>query len=105
MKITAKTKNGICHLHIEGEMTIYTALEMKTQLLRHLAKARELEVDLSQVTEIDSAGLQLLILLKRETAARNAVLRLTAHSTPVTEVIDTLNLAAYFGDPMVLAAA
>ncbi len=46
MKITAKTKNGICRLQLEGEMTIYTALEMKTQLLRHLAKARELEVDL-----------------------------------------------------------
>ena len=105
MKITAKTKNGICHLQLEGEMTIYTALEMKGQLLRHLAKAKELEVDLSQVTEIDSAGLQLLILLKRETAARDAVLRLTAHSAPVTDVIDTLNLAAYFGDQMVLAAA
>ena len=104
MKISAKTKNGVCRLQIEGEMTIYTALDMQTQLLRHLAKARELEVDLSQVTEIDSAGLQLLILLKRETAARGAILRLIAHSTPVTDVIDTLNLAAYFGDPMLLAA-
>lgn len=104
MKITSKTKNGICRLQLEGEMTIYTAFEMKAQLLRHLAKVKELEVDLSQVTEIDSAGLQLLILLKRETAARGALLRLIAHSTPVTDVIDTLNLAAYFGDPMLLAA-
>ena len=104
MKITSKTKNGICRLQLEGEMTIYTAFEMKAQLMRHLAKAKELEVDLSQVTEIDSAGLQLLILLKRETAARGAILRLIAHSTPVTDVIDTLNLAAYFGDPMLLAA-
>lgn len=104
MNITAKTKNGICRLAIDGEMTIYTALEMKAQLLPHLDKLKELEVDLSQVTEIDSAGLQLLILLKRETMAREAVLRLTAHSASVTEVIDTLNLAAYFGDPILLAA-
>lgn len=104
MNITAKTKNGICRLAIEGEMTIYTALDTKPQLLRHLAKLKELEVDLSQVTEIDSAGLQLLIMLKRETAKRNAVLRLTAHSPAVTDVIDTLNLAAYFGDPILLAA-
>ncbi len=104
MHIDAKTKKGICRLVIDGEMTIYTALEMKAQLLQHLAKAKELEVDLAQVTEIDSAGLQLLILLKRETAKRNAVLRLSAHSPAVTDVIDTLNLAAYFGDPILLAA-
>lgn len=105
MKISAKTKNGICRLQLKGEMTIYTALEMKAQMMLHLGKAKELEVDLSQVTEIDSAGLQLLILLKRETASQHAVLRLTAHSTPVTDVIDTLNLASYFGDPMVFVAA
>jgi anti-sigma B factor antagonist len=104
MNITAKTKKGICRLAIDGEMTIYTALETKAQLLQHLDKRKELEVDLSQVTDIDSAGLQLLILLKRETMARDTVLRLTAHSASVTEVIDTLNLAAYFGDPILLAA-
>lgn len=102
MKVSAKTKNGICRLKVEGGMTIYTALELKTQLIRPLAKAREIEVDLSEVDEIDSAGMQLLILLKRETARQNAALRLTAHSASVTDVIDTLNLAAYFGDLILL---
>ena len=98
MNITAKTKNGICRLAIEGEMTIYTALDTKPQLLRHLAKLKELEVDLSQVTEIDSAGLQLLCALKREASQAGVKLRIIEHSAAVIDVIDTYQLAGFFGD-------
>lgn len=103
MTIRAETKNGLCLLHIEGEMNIYTAAELKSQLLPYLAQPGELEIDLSQVSELDSAGLQLLILAKREAERVSATLRLALHSRAVLEVFDLCNLAAFFGDPLVIS--
>lgn len=103
MTIRVESKNGMALLHIEGEMSIYTAAELRSQLLPHLARAGELEIDLSQVSELDGAGLQLLLLAKREAARGGTTLRLARHSPAVLEVFDLCNLAAYFGDPLVIS--
>ena len=89
-------------LALEGELTIYTAAEQKARLLDALAGSNELELDLSQVSEVDSAGLQVLILLKREAARAGRPLKFCLHSGPVLEVIELANLSAIFGDQMVL---
>ena len=62
-------------LDITGEMTIYTAAEQKGQLLAYINSAQELEINLSQVTELDSAGTQLLIMAKLEAARKQKKLR------------------------------
>jgi anti-sigma B factor antagonist len=103
MTIRVETKNGISQLHIEGEMSIYTAAELKAQLLPHLCLPGELEIDLSQVSELDGAGLQLLILAKREATRVGVTLRLAWHSRAVLEVFDLCNLAAFFGDPLIIS--
>ena len=53
-------------LTLNEDMTIYHALEQKNQLLDALSVSEVLELDLLQVADIDTAGLQLLILLKKE---------------------------------------
>lgn len=103
MPIRMQTKSGLGQLHIDGEMNIYTAAELKAQLLPHLIQSGELTIDLSQVNELDSAGLQLLILAKREAAQAGAILRLAGHSPAVLEVFDLCNLATFFGDPLVIS--
>lgn len=102
MATTIELENDVCHIRIDGDMTIYTALDLKQELVPCLERAPRLDVDLSQVNEMDTAGLQLLLLLKRETTGRGTSLLLTGHSQAVTEVIDTFNLGGFFGDPMVL---
>lgn len=89
-------------LRIENELTIYTAAEMKAQLMGMLEKSAELELDLSQVGEIDTAGLQLLILAKRECSARNGNLHLVNHSPAVLDVLNMCNMVQHFGDPVVI---
>ncbi|HET6718930.1 MAG TPA: STAS domain-containing protein [Rhodocyclaceae bacterium] len=84
------------------DMTIYHALEQKTLLLDALAEGRTLELDLSQVGAIDTAGLQLLLLIKREAGRAGKQLKLTGHSPSVRELIEFTQLAAHFGDPMVI---
>lgn len=89
-------------LRIEGEMSIYRAAELKQALLAPLASGAALDVDLSGVTELDTAGLQVLLLAKKAAEARQCELRLAGHSPAVLEVFELLNLAAYFGDPLVI---
>jgi anti-sigma B factor antagonist len=92
-------------LRIEGELTIYRAAELKQTLLAAVAANEAVEVDLSQVSEFDSAGLQLLLLAKREAGATGRSLRLVDHSPAVVEVLELFDLAAHFGDPLVVASS
>lgn len=85
-------------------MTIYQAAQDKARLLDALGNVEELEIDLSAVTEMDTAGIQLLLLVKREAAAANKVMRLTAHSEAALDVIDLYNLSGYFGDQAVISS-
>jgi len=86
-------------LRIEGELTIFRAMELKLALLPVPPLT---EIDLSGVTEIDTAGVQLLMLAKKTALAEGRELRLLAHSPAVIEVFELLNVAAYFGDPLVM---
>jgi anti-anti-sigma regulatory factor len=45
---------------------------------------------------------QLLMLAKKTALAEGRELRLLAHSPAVIEVFELLNVAAYFGDPLVM---
>ncbi|MCY1374382.1 anti-anti-sigma factor [compost metagenome] len=89
-------------LALQGELNIYHAARLKDELLEALAAQPELEVDLGEVEDCDSSGVQLLLLLKREARRRGKRLALINHSACVTEVIDLLNLASELGDPVVL---
>ncbi len=87
-------------LCIENDMTIYTAAEQRLNLLAFLSSGDDLEINLAQVNEIDSAGLQLLILSKHEAAQAQKSLRLVMHSQAVTEILELTNLTAVLGDPL-----
>lgn len=102
MTTAQKREDATSVLRIEGEMTIYRAAELKQTLLASLDLAEELEVDLAAVTELDTSGVQILILAKQQALARQRKLRLIAHSPAVLDVLELLNLAAYFGDPLVI---
>ena len=84
------------------DMTIYHALDLKQRLMAALEAHNHLELDLSQVSEIDTAGLQLLILTKREVARLNKMMTIVAHSPAVQQIIDFCQLTAFFGDPVVI---
>lgn len=105
--MTAKVNNndGVLQVSIQDDMTIYNARSLKETLLGYChSGTQELQLDLSAVTEIDSAGLQLLLLLKAEAQKRGFTLCLLRHSVAVIEVFELLKLGMYFGDPIVIPA-
>lgn len=104
MDIHVETRGNVCVARLQGDLTIYQAKELKERLLALLTGSEELELDLAGVTELDTAGVQLLLLAKFEAGRAGKTLRLTSHSDAVRAVIDLYNLAARFGDPLVLPA-
>lgn len=87
---------------IEGEMTIYRAADLKVQLLDALRRTQVLEVNLSGITELDTAGLQVLMLAKQTAGADKRELKLVQHSPAVVEIFDMLDLGAFFGDALLI---
>lgn len=102
MAITVTMDEGLCRIAIDGEMTIFVAQELRDALLEPLAASQDIEVDLSAVSEIDAAGLQLMVMAKLETIIQHKTLRFSGHSAPVQEILDLSNLASFFGDPVVI---
>jgi anti-sigma B factor antagonist len=86
---------------IVGDLTIQTAAEQKAALLEMLDRADDLEIVLADVTELDTAGLQVLLLIKREAAQLGKALRWVA---PNQVVMDVLSIAHLSGDLEAAAA-
>lgn len=100
MASTKKPKGGASKvLRLAGELTIFKAAELMPIML---ASPAPQEIDLSGVTEMDTAGLQLLMLAKKTALAAKRELRLVGHSPAVIEVFELLNVAPYFGDQLVM---
>jgi anti-anti-sigma factor len=89
-------------LVLEGELTIHHALDMKQALLSVLAQSESIEISLAGVTEMDTAGAQLLLMIKREAEEQGVALRLKDHTSAVRTVVDTMQLAGTLGDPMLI---
>jgi len=89
------------HLTVSDDLTIYHALDLKQQLIAALHDSEAIELDLSHVREIDTAGLQVLILLKREASQQHKDVLISACSPAVHQTISFCNLSKFFGDPAV----
>jgi len=99
-----ETECAVTRIAIEGELSIFTAATERLHLLDAFESGNEEEVDLSQVSEIDSAGIQLMVAAKREAATRSTSLRFTGHSPAVFDIIELCDLAGHLGDPMLITA-
>src|SRR5690242_5397864 len=70
---------GVEPLRIEGEMTIYSAAALAERITAAIAGGGgKPRLDLSQVTEIDTAGLQLLLMARKLARSRGGLTLLAA---------------------------
>jgi anti-anti-sigma factor len=95
-------------LRIEGELTIYRAAELCDVLKDSLAAAPEhgtLALDLSAVSEMDSAGVQLLMAAQKSALATGRTLRIADSCGAVDDVLAILRLETQFTAPLPSAAS
>ncbi|MFT4101720.1 MAG: STAS domain-containing protein [Burkholderiaceae bacterium] len=96
------TDNDTSSIRLDGELTIYRAQEIRQALRDALAAAGpSLTIDLSAVTDIDSAGVQLLMAARRQALDEGRTLALVEHGPAVVDAFALFDLAAWFGDPIV----
>lgn len=79
---------------LDGELTIYRAAELREALIAALPAApASMVIDLAEVSEIDSAGVQLLMATQRAAAAIGVPLAFSDASPAVCEVLGLFNLS------------
>lgn len=84
---------------LEGPMGIYNAAELKQQLQQLLEQTGDLDIALSSVDDLDTAGVQLLALARAECLRLGKRLQLRAPSDAVREVLSLYNLLDGFDIP------
>jgi anti-anti-sigma factor len=89
---SAVTTGDLRTVTLDGELTIITAAEHKERLLHELQGGTGLRVDLSDVSEIDTAGLQVLLLARREAERRHVAIELSGAGPLVAEVLTLADL-------------
>ncbi|MCK6188072.1 MULTISPECIES: STAS domain-containing protein [unclassified Pseudomonas] len=94
MPITTEVLDDTARVRIDGELTIYTVAELAAALLPQMGATPRLELDLSQVTEMDGAGLQLLAVLEREAGIAGTALSVTGQSQAVMQALQLCRSAA-----------
>lgn len=89
-----KSRDGASdRLHVEGELNMYSAIELKAGLMENLAVGHDLDVELSGVSEIDTSGLQLLLLCKAEAARAGKKVSFSSPSDAVKSLLDLYRMS------------
>jgi anti-anti-sigma factor len=65
MSVSVEHQEAICVVHLDGEIAIPSAVELKSVLLQALASGKEICLDLEKATELDITALQLFWATKR----------------------------------------
>jgi len=97
--IEKKSASSGSLLKFEGALTIYVITDLKSELLKELNSAEgSLTIDFAGLEEIDTAGIQLLILLKEQARQIGVELVYSSHSPALLRVMDLYGLVGYFAD-------
>jgi anti-anti-sigma factor len=93
-------------VRVDGEMTVYTCSQLKPELLAQVTQhADATELELSRVTEMDTAGLQILLMALRHASDLGREMRVVSPSRAVTEVLELCRLTDLIAAPAAGAAA
>lgn len=90
MKITREEKNGEVLVKIEGTVSIYEGSVLQEEFIECLEKYQGLLLDMSEVSDFDTAAVQLLYSARITAAHRKKNFVITGISDAV---IDTVKLA------------
>ena len=95
---------GVAHPGLPAELTIYTAAQTRLELLEWLGAAPDdagepFVIDGSAVTEVDGAGVQLLVALSRSLLAQGRRLAIAAPAEALASACVVLGAASLMEAP------
>jgi anti-anti-sigma factor len=100
--VPVRRENGL--IRVSGELTMHHAETLAPLLLASLPTDGSVaQLDLSDVSEIDTAGLQLLMAAHREAVSRFTSLSIVAASQAVRETLELFRQEALLAPPAIAA--
>ena len=87
MSIKIENDEEKTSLYIDGELTIYTAQEYREAIIGSFSADKNLELDMADVEEIDTSGLQLLAALSKELVENGSEMKILSASDVATDAI------------------
>jgi anti-sigma B factor antagonist len=89
---------------LEGELTVKCVRELWKKFIEVLNRENTDSVitELSGISEIDTAGIQLMMALKIYSEQKKISFSYTGHSLPVLKIIDLYGLTLFFRDKMAI---
>jgi anti-anti-sigma factor len=91
MTCAVETLEGV--IRIRGEMTIYAAAALKDELFAALAANADVSsIDLNGVSELDTTGVQILMMASRLCESRGAALSFANPSVTAREALELLRV-------------
>lgn len=97
MKIERKKSKDTSTLIFEGELTIYNVSQLKDELFADYDKlADKIALDLQAVSEIDTAGVQLLLFAKKFFTSIHKPIFITKSNESVESVLTALDVDSQF---------
>ena len=95
VKVTQK-RNNTTEIIFSGELTIYHAMEIFQKNIQNIKVKGQVTIKLSGITEIDTSGIQLLIILFKTIKQQSSHYCIESMSDTVKDYINLFNLSAYF---------
>lgn len=86
-----------CVISLEdNELTIYKIQDSLEFINREIGDCENIELNLRDISEFDTSGIQLLISLKNYTKRTDKMLNISSLSSSVEELLTLYNLKSYF---------
>lgn len=92
------------HVEVNGDFVVYSIGKWKEFILEKIHNIEVLSADFGKVTEVDSAGVQLLISTKKFFIENGKKFTIQNHSPKLIEYIDIYGLIGYFEDKVLVSA-
>ena len=86
--------DGNLAMKIEGPLSAYEVGDIKERLLKKFSDHQEIVVDISDVTECDALGIQLLLSAGKTAEKLKKIFRITGDAQPIQDAMTGMGLAA-----------
>ncbi|QBG35375.1 STAS domain-containing protein [Litorilituus sediminis] len=97
-------RNKVTEVTIAGELDIYCAMEFYQQHIKPLKIQQSLTLKLAKLSDIDTAGVQILIMLIKAAKQQQSPYQIDSISSALAQYSKTFQLERYF-DPTPLEEA
>ena len=94
MEITTTQAQGTSIVKIEGDLLIGCVAQAKPTIVAAFAASDRVLLDLSNLAECDTAGIQLLLMARASARSQRKSLSVTAHSKSFQSTLERIGIPA-----------